>query len=427
MTYLIIGNGVASVGAIEGIRRKDKRGKIIVVSQEPEITYGRPLISYYLAGKIGAEGLPLRAEDYYADRKVELRLGETVTSLDVAAKKAVTDKGEIAYDKLLIATGGKPFVPPIPGKDGPGVYSFTTKAHADQLIELASKVKKVVVIGGGLIGLKAAESLFDRGVDVSIVELASRVLSAAFDDAAGGIVAERLAQVGLKVFCNVSAKEIVRDKKGTIKSVLLTDGRSLPAEAVVIAIGVTPAMDLAKAAGIACERGILADKRLRTSDASVFAAGDVAQAPDLISGEQRVVPIWPNAYDQGFYAGRNMAGQKALYQGGLPMNSISFYGLPTQSVGLVNPPADDKKIKVETVLDAEKRTYRKLVFKNKKLVGYVLVGDIENSGLYTSFVKFGFPVSDEVKARLLAGQPGVLLWPEEFLKETWNPGKRSAA
>lgn len=420
MTYMIAGGGVSALGAIEGIRKYDKQGRIVVISAEDEPVYGRPLISYMLAGKIGPSNLPLRPEEYYEKNSVELKLGTKVTSVDTQKRCVVTSSGEsIAYDKLMLATGGTPFNPPIPGLQGTGIYNFTTAAHARTLDKLAGSLRRVVVIGGGLIGLKAAEALFDRGLNVSIVELAPRILSAAFDDDAGNLVQKRLHKVGLHVYCSVSAKEIKRGEDGSLKGVLLSDGHFLEAEAVVVAIGVVPEKSLATTAGIKVDRGILVDDRLQTSVSGIYAAGDVVQALDMIAGDNRVVPIWPNAYNQGFTAGMNMAGADRPFEGGLAMNAISFYGLATTSVGLVNPP--EEGFEVHKLLNEQKQTYRKLVFKDNRLVGHVLVGDIDCAGLYTGFVRFKLPLTPEVKQKLISGQPCALLWPEDTFKNQWNP------
>ena len=422
MKYVLIGNGVATIGAIEGIRKLDKKGEIVAIGTEEAAPYGRPLISYLLAGKISPEQLALRPEEFYRKSKVDLRLGTTVKSVDTANKIITTDKNEvIKYDRLLISTGGRPFAPPIPGSEGEGVYNFTNLDHAQTMITLANDVKKAVVIGGGLIGLKAAESLFDRGVDVAILELSPRILSLAFDANAARLAARRLDEVGLAVHCGVSAKEIDRDRKGRIRGVKCTDGTYIPTEIVVIAIGVVPNTALAEAAGLKVDRGIVVDDNMRTSNDSIFAAGDVAQAKDLLHDENRVVPIWTNAYSQGYCAGKNMVAMDTPYLGGLAMNSISFYGLPTISVGTVNPPDNSIGYEIEAFLDERKQTYRKLVFHNGRLVGYVLVGDIDQAGLYTAFIKFQMPVTAEVRRKLAAGQPDVLMWPDRFFDETWNP------
>jgi len=423
MKYVIIGNGIASIGAVEGIRKVDTENEILVIGAEDSPAYGRPLISYLLAGKIGPDRLSLRPQEFYDKSKVTLKLGTTVTGIDTKARTVSTANGEtIEYENLLIATGGIPFAPPIPGSDGPDVYNFTNLAHAQLLISKAREIKRAVVIGGGLIGLKAGESLFDRGVDVTILELSPRILSLAFDENAAKLAGGRLKEVGLNVRCGVTAKEIQRDAEGNLKGVHLTDGDFLQTDVVVIAIGVVPNYALAKEAGIAVDRGIKVNSNMAASAKGVFAAGDVAQAKDLLFGDERVIPIWTNAYNQGFCAGKNMAGEKIEFTGSLAMNSISFYGLPTISVGTVNPPEGDDSYEVSTTLDEKKQSYRKLVFQNDHLVGYVLVGDIDMAGMYTAFVKFQLAVPEDAKKQLLAGEPDVLMWPDDFFKNTWNPG-----
>ncbi len=352
MKYVIIGNGVASIGAIEGIRKVDTENEILVIGAEDSPAYGRPLISYLLAGKIGPERLALRPKDFYGKSNVTLKLGTRVESIDTKAQTVQTNKGEsIEYENLLIATGGIPFTPPIPGSEGKDVYNFTNLEHAQTLISKARNIKRAVVIGGGLIGLKAGESLFDRGVDVTILELSPRILSLAFDENAASLAGGRLAEVGLNVRCGVTAKEIQRDADGELKGVHLTDGDFLQTDVVVIAIGVIPNYNLAKESDIAVDRGIKVDDHMRTSAKGVFAAGDVAQAKDLLFGDDRVIPIWTNAYNQGFCAGKNMTGTDIEFKGSLAMNSISFYGLPTISVGTVNPPKDDSSYEVAVHLD----------------------------------------------------------------------------
>lgn len=422
MKYVIIGNGIASIGAIEGIRKIDKENPIMVIGAEDAPAYGRPLISYLLAGKIKPDKLALRPQQFYSQNKVELKLGTTVSAVDAVNKTITTAEGEkIEYENLLLATGGAPFTPEIPGGEGKGVYNFTNIDHAQQLITRAKDMKRAVVIGGGLIGLKAGEALFDRGVDVTIIELSERVLSLAFDENAAKLASERLDEVGLKVMTGTTAKEIQRDKDGNLVGVHLTDGGFLQTEVVVIAIGVVPNFYLARDAKIEVDKGIVVNDHMKTSAEGVYAAGDVAQALDLLAGENRVLPIWPNAYNQGYCAGKNMAGESVEYSGGLSMNSISFYGLPTISVGTVNPPVEDDSYEISTILDQKKKSYRKLVLKDNRLVGYVLVGDIDKAGMFTAFVKFKLPVKSEAKGRLLAGDPDVLLWPEEFFDQTWNP------
>ena len=416
MDYVIVGNGVSAIGAIEGIRLHDKTGKILVVSDEEVPTYGRPLISYYLSDKIKFETLPFRPEEFYTNNGVEMRLGSRVLSIDTDKKELVLDCGDtIQYGKLLLATGGTPTKPPLPGIEGPGVHNFTTVAHAEALRELVDKVKKVVVIGAGLIALKAAEGFAEKGVEVTIV-VRSRIMRTYFDETAGELIVEHLEKNGIKFLQGCGTKEIVRLGDGTIKGVE-TDEGLVEADVVIVAAGVRPNMGLAAQAGINTKQGIRVNDYMATSDPEVFAAGDVAEAKDLLTGEYTVRPIWPNAYSQGNYAGMNMAGADKPYTGCMSMNSITYYGLPTISVGETN---EEDGCDVHVHLDRENSVYRKLIFKDDVLAGCILIGEIDAAGFYTSFIKNGFKLDAEAKERLMEGDPSPALWPDEFIEGMMN-------
>ncbi|MGE4422996.1 MAG: NAD(P)/FAD-dependent oxidoreductase [Pseudodesulfovibrio sp.] len=418
MDYVIVGNGVSAIGAIEGIRQHDKTGFITVISDEAVPTYGRPLISYYLSDKIKFDTLPFRPEEFYERNQVVMKLGSRVLSVDAKEKVLVLDCGDkVKYDKLLLATGGTPVKPALPGIEGPGVHNFTTVAHAETLKELVDKVKKVVVIGAGLIALKAAEGFAEKGVGVTIV-VRSRIMRTYFDETAGEMIVSHLEKNGIRFMQGTATKEIVRYEDGTIKGVE-TDQGLVPADVVIVAAGVRPNMGLAIQAGLATEQGIRVDDYMATSDPDVFAAGDVAEAKDLLTGEYTVRPIWPNAYTQGRYAGRNMAGAETPYTGGLSMNSITYYGLPTISVGETNL-ADDDRYETAVFLDREKAIYRKLIFKNNVLAGCILIGDIDAAGFYTSFIKNGFELDEAGKERLMEGDPSPALWPDSFIEAMMN-------
>jgi nitrite reductase (NADH) large subunit len=384
MEYVIAGNGVAAIGAVEGIREVDKTGPITIISAEPYPAYGRPLISNLLSGRIAEKDIYYRDENFYPSRGVKLLLGEKAAAIETEKKRVLLESGgTVTFDRLLIATGGIPFMPPIKGSRGTGIYTFTTLDDAKQLEQIVGKAERAVVVGGGLIGLKAAESLHDRGIRVTVIELADRILSSAFDREAGGIVEKRLKEVGIDILLRNSVKEVVRTK-GRIRGVVLNDGEKRECDAVVIAIGVVPNKAIVKGTGVMTNRGILTDEYLQTSVPGIYAAGDVAEAPDLLLGQKRVTPIWPNAYLQGRCAGLNMAGAKKAYRGGMAMNSLEFYGIPTVSMGLSNPP--EEGYVVRTVSEPEKNLYRKIVLKDHRLVGAVLVGQIQRAGLLTGLM-----------------------------------------
>lgn len=421
MKYVIIGNGIASLGAIDGIRKNDLNGSITVIGTENTAAYSKPLTSYLLAGRINPERLSIRSDDYYAGKNVDLRLGTTVAEIDPDSRLLLTTGGErIFYDKLLLATGGVPYVPEIKGVDGSDVYNFTAAKDAYALMAVLKSLKRAVVIGGGLIGLKAAESLYNRGVQVTVTDESARILSLAYDEEAAGLIRKRVEEAGMILRCGVRPREIVRDREDNLRGVLLDDSSFLEADAVVIAIGVISNASLALSVGLEVGNGIVVDDSMRTSDANIFAAGDVAQARDIVFDKDMVVPIWSNAYTQGYYAGRNMSGSEAGYPGSLSMSSISFFGLPTISVGEVNP-AEGEGYEIYTFFSELKQSYRKLVFKGDRMVGYSLVGDIDYAGMYTSFIKFKFKVDAYTRKRLSEGEPDVLMWPDDFFNKAWNP------
>jgi len=385
MQYVIVGNGVAAIGAIEGIRRRDRENPITVISAEPYLAYGRPLIANFLRGALSKDLLLLREESFYEKNNVKLLLGRKAVRLDEDKRELSLENGDsVPFDKLLVATGGKPFVPPIVGL-GDNYHTFTTLKDARGLEEMSRTVKVALVIGGGLIGLKAAESLHDRGLRIHVVELADRILSASFDEVAGRIIYNRLNQVGIGLHLKNTVEEVISGREWIIGA-RLKSGEMVECQGVVVAIGVVPDLELLKDSGITCNRGVVVDDFLETNIEGVYSAGDVAETKDMLLGEKRVTPIWPNAYSQGLLAGQNMAGAQKSYEGSIAMNSIAFYGIPTISMGITNPPADGP-YRIRSVVNEERSVYRKLVFQDEYLKGAVLVGKIERAGLLTGFIK----------------------------------------
>lgn len=411
--YLIIGNSAAAVGAVTGIRQVDPEGSIIIISREPEHTYSRPLITYLLGGKVGEGDMDYRPRDFYKRKKVEAILGEAVTAIDAKAKKATTDQGrEIGYDKLLIATGGRPIVPPdLEGVDSEGVFTFTSWADAKAMLDYMAehKVERAVVIGGGLIGLKSVDALLMRGVGVTVVELAPRVMSAGLDEAASEMAHEALRGQGVDLRLERTVKKI-EASSGRVKGVKLSDGEKVACQMVILAIGVVPDTTLA-GEGVETDRGIVVDESMATSAPDVYAAGDVAQGLEMISGEKRAIPIWPTAYRMGLVAGGNMAGGGRAYEGGLPMNSVEVCGLPFISAGLNT--ALDGSYEVLTAGGPGQGAYKKVIIKDGRLVGSVLVGDIDRAGILTGLIQSRLDVS-AFKDQLLADEFGLICLPADY-------------
>jgi len=406
---VIIGNSAAAVGAIETIRQYDQKEDIVVISKEPYRVYSRPLISYFLAGKVKSPQMYYRDTDFYKSNNVRTMLGKTVTGIDSKKQKVILDDGEkISYSKLLVATGGKPFVPPIEGSWKEGVFTFTTWDDAKALAKAARTAEEAVVIGGGMIGLKATESLQMLDVGVTVVELADRVLSLSLDEKASRLMQKHLKNAGVKIITENTVAEVMGRNKVT--GVRLKDGTQISCDMVVIAIGVVPNTDLLGDASVKCNRGIVVNDEMQTNISNIYAGGDVAEATELLSGEKRVIPIWPVAYNQGSVAGSNMIGESKVYQGGLSMNSIEILGLPTISVGMTNPPEGD--FKVYTKYESDKMAYKKVVLKDDVIMGSVFVNSIDRAGIITDLIKNKVNVR-RFKSKLLNDDFGYVFFPQK--------------
>ena len=409
--YLIIGNSAGGIGAAEAIHQIDRNGTLTMISDEPYPAYSRPAISHYLAGECLLEGMLFRPADFYEKNSINALLGQKGIHLDLAGRKAKLDNSQvIAWGKLLLATGGSPIVPAIKGSDRPGVFTFTTLDDAKGIRKVLDGVGQAVVIGGGLIGVSVAEALTKCGLKVVIVEMKDRVLNTILDERGSSIVAERLNKAGLRIVTGRTVSEIwgIKDD-GAVKGVTLDNGEDIPCGLVVMAIGVTPRLELVKGSQMKLNRGIVVDHHMATSISGVYACGDVAEAYDVVYGANRLTPIWPNAYLGGKVAGSNMAGVEASYTSGTSMNSLNYFGLAMISAGLVTPPNGDYE-----VLSREYgQSYRKLVLKGDRLAGMVFVGDIEASGIFFNLLKDGVGVADFKRSLLevdfgLACLPSVL-------------------
>ncbi len=413
MRYVIIGNSAAAIGGVEGIRRVDTEGEILLVSREPYPTYSRPLISYFLAGQVDARRMGYRPPSFYKDYRVTALLGKEAVTVDTEKAEVVLRDGQrLAYDRLLIATGGVPFVPPIKGVETPGVTTFTTYEDAKRLRQKCRQLKKVVILGGGLIGIKAMEGLQAHGMDLTIVELMDRILGLVLDRTAAGILEKELQREGVHLAKETTIREIIPEGEGGISHVILEDERTLEADQVIIAIGVRPNVAVVAGTPIAVNRGILVDAAMRTNIENVFAAGDVAEADDLLHGEKRVIPILPNAYRQGKIAGLSMAGGEAAYLGGLVMNAVEVGGIPVISAGVMNPPREEG-YEIKRFLDRKARIYRKMVMRDGRLVGFILLGAIDRAGIYTGLIREQIDIRP-FKRRLLDGDFGLIDFPREI-------------
>ena len=430
--YVIIGNSVAAIGAVEAIRELDDAGSLAVISDEPHHVYARPLISYYLAGEVDEAQMSYRPADFYEQHSVQTFLGRPVDKVDFRGKAlTLADGTAITWDKLLLAVGGTPFVPPIAGGDKQGIYNFTTLAHARAIKERLPETERVVVLGGGLIGLKAAEALHEVGVAVTVVELAERVLSPVLDPPASRIVEEIMAEHGVEIITGHTIAEFAGrdDDPARVGAVVLDDGQRREADLAIIAIGVRPRLELTKGSPIKVNRGLIVDRHMQTSVMDVYAAGDVAEAYDFIVDTNRLVPIWPNAYMGGRVAGQNMAGERTEYNWGTGMNAVDFFAYPIVSAGLLAPPEGVEGYEVLQRTgpspspstehpwlppqDAPPIIYRKLILRHNRVKGMILAGEVDQAGIILGLMRDGTDASP-FKDKLLANGFGLLDLPREL-------------
>lgn len=419
--YAIIGNSAAGIGAAEAIRAVDKTGVVTIISDEPYHTYSRPLISYYLGKKVEPDKMYYRPKNFYKSRAIKTLLGAKVVKVDPARHRLTLAVGDtVSYKKLLLATGGVPFVPPIAGLDGPGAFTFTTWDEAKKVARAAIGRTQAVVIGGGLIGLKAAEALIELGARVTIVELADRILSTILDITGSHMFKAHLKGLGAAVITGDTVTEVLRDglpagrQDGTVNGVKLKSGKTFRCDMVIVAIGVVPNITLAKEAGLKTDRGIIVDEHMATSAGDVYAAGDCVETYDVLKKTRRPQPIWPNAYTQGRAAGWNMAGRAYAYPGSFGMNSVDVCGLPTITVGMYDAAGDGYETIVKGGVKAD--SYKKLILKNDRIVGAVFVGDIDRAGIVTGLIRDGVKVTD-FKKYLLGDEFGYAVFPKDMRKE----------
>lgn len=408
--YLIIGNSIAAVGCIEGIRENDREGSICVVSDENYTVYGRPLISYLLWNKTTEKNmLNYRPANFYKKNDVELILGVRAEKINPDKKTvALSDGQEISYGKLLVATGSSPFVPPMKGLDTVKKrFSFMTLDDAKALAGAIDKESRVLIVGAGLIGLKCAEGISDRVKSLTVVDLANRILPSILDEKGSGIVQKHIESHGVKFYLNDSVAEFI-DGAATLSS-----GKKIEYDAVVIAVGVRANTSLVADAGGEVNRGIVTDLKCRTTLDDVYAAGDCAESLNSITGQNQVLALLPNAYMMGNAAGVNMSGGEVLYNDAIPMNAIGFWGLHVITAG---------DYEGEAYVKRNGSKYKKLVTSENKLRGFILIDEIERAGIYTRLVREQTPL-DEIDFEAIKERPQEMAFSRAVRKDDLGGAK----
>lgn len=404
--YLIIGNSAGGIGAAEAIRQSDKEGTLTIISEEPYPAYSRPLISKYLARERTLDGMLFRPVDFYDRNNIGFLPGKKVTRIELDSKAVrLEDSEQVAWEKLLLAAGGKPIFPKMKGSDKIGVSAFTKLDDAKAVDRFLDKSRRAVVIGGGLIGISVAEALVKRGLDVTVVEMKESILNTILDHQASLIVEKILKHAGVKIVTGHIVAEI--HGGASVEGVTLDNGDTLPCDLLLVAIGVLPRSELASDAKLETNRGIVVDRHMATSHPDVYACGDVAESYDFVYGENRLGPIWPNAYIGGRIAGYNMAGIITEYAGGTAMNALNYFGIDVASAGMPAAPGNDG---FEVISKQAASTYQKVILKNNLIVGMIFVGNIEKSGIIFGLMRDRANV-ESFKRSLLADDFGLAFLP----------------
>ena len=383
--YLIVGSSHAGLSALDAIRVHDQEGSMTVVTREPCLPYSPTILPYLLSGRREPAGIHLRNEEAFRELNAVFKPGAKVVAVKPDEHQAVLASGEVVeYGKLLLATGASPKLPPVEGLHGVAYHVLRTLEDAVRLRAASKEAEEAVILGGGLIGLHAAENLAAGGLRVTVVEALPRLLSGYFDEEAAGLIRKAFVDRGISVR---TSEKVLRASK-TAAGCLLTleSGKTLPADLFLIATGVRPRTEYLGGSGVETDEGILVDERMRTNVEHLWAAGDVAQARSFFDGTARLNAVLPSAVEQGRIAGMDMAGDPALkpFVGTIPLNTYRFFGHRAFSVGAT---LEAEGVEVEKVFLPEAPKYVKLVIKGDHLVGAVGINSDLDPGVMHQLIR----------------------------------------
>lgn len=394
---VVIGNGMAAMRLVEELtQRALGRYAIAVVGEEPRLAYNRVLLSSVLAQEVDPAELEFRSAAWWRDRGVTLLTGQAATAIDVQARSVQLASGaRLPFSKLVLATGSRAIKLRMPGMDLPGVMTFRDLSDVATMTAAAETHRRAVVIGGGLLGLEAAYGLAKAGLDVSVIHLMDRLMERQLDVPGAAMLRQALEARGIKVHLNAETAGIVGAARA--EAVELKDGRLLPADLVVVAVGIAPNVGLAQAAGLSVGRGIQVDDRMQTSRDGIYAIGECAEHRGQVYG------LVEPAYEQARVLAAQLSGRSATYCGSILSTNLKVSGVDVFSAGDFNGAAGTEKI---VLTDRGVATYKKLVISNGRLVGAVLFGDTRDGLWYLDLIRSGVPIesirSDLVFGRALA-------------------------
>jgi nitrite reductase (NADH) large subunit len=388
--YIIVGNGVAGTGAAEKIRGYDGDGTIDIFTNESLPYYTRIRLPDFLAGAAEEKDLVLHKPSWYEERRIELHLKEGIEEVAPDRREVRTARGNrYRYDRLLLATGGHSFIPPIQGVEREGVFALRSIGDARRIKEYAGKATDVLLIGGGLLGLEAGNGLRRTGLKVMVVEFFPRLLPRQMDRAGAEMLKGRMEEMGFTFYLGAKSREIAG--RARVEGLTLEDGTCIPCDMILISAGVRPNLALAEGLGLEIDKGVIVNDRMETGIDSVYAAGD------LVQHRGRFYGIWPAAEKQGEIAGINMAGGAELYEGTVMSNRLKVVGIDLVSSGEIDVEGQFESL-VER--DEGKGVYRKLILDDGVIIGCILLGNVSGNQEILEAIEKRRDVTD-VKAEIL--------------------------
>jgi len=385
MRVVIIGNSAAGLAAVDAFRKRDRDSKVLMIDQESVLAYSRVITPYFIMGRIKKEeDLFLRSREFYKECGVETRLGEKVQSIDIESRLVFVGRGKKeAFDLLLIATGGSPNRPRIEGGGREDILVLRNLSDARRLKKMKLKADRIVFLGGGLVSLQTLQALYRPEGQYTLVVKSDRILSQILDREASEIAERRLEKMGVRI---IKGRDVTRLKEANgSKIVTLDDGEEIETDFIFAGKGVSPNISFLEGSGIKTQNGILVDEYVETNIKGIYAAGDVAQAPDFFSAEKVNYGLWPSAVEQGEIAGKNMAGLKEVYCGNLKMNVTTIFALPIASIGDFG-----SKRAVETLIkkDESKNVYRKICLDDRGvIIGAILINELGDFGIIRGLIR----------------------------------------
>ncbi len=382
---VIIGNSAAGLSALEAFRKRDKDSKISMIDKEPVLAYSRVITPYYIMGRVKREeGLFLRTKEFYKEIDVKTLFGKEVSSVDTRSREVLLDdRKKEPFDVLLIATGSSPYKPEMKGVESDDIHVLRSLSDARKLKELKLKIRKGLFLGAGLVSLQTLQALFTMKGRYTLVVKSDRIFSQTLDREGSEIVEKHLKTMGVQI---IKGKGIVRLKEANgSKVAILDNGEEIEGDFIFAGKGVKPNIDFLSGSGIETQNGILVNESIETNVEGIYAAGDVAQAPDFFSDEKVNYGLWPSAVEQGEIAGKNMAGLKETYPGNLKMNVARIFEMPVASIGDFG----SKRVAETFIKKDEKRNiYRKICLDERGIIiGAILINQVDDLGILHGLIQ----------------------------------------